>query len=54
MDSPGVNAVQTPAEEELREKADQLGRADEVREFDAFHGSWVYRLVALRVAGQYL
>jgi hypothetical protein len=36
-------AIDTP-EEELREKADQLGRADEVREFDAFHGSWVYEI----------
>ena len=36
-------ALDTP-EEELREKADQLSRADEVKKFDTFHGSWVYEI----------
>ncbi|MDX1382539.1 MAG: DUF4340 domain-containing protein [Thermoanaerobaculia bacterium] len=36
-------SLETP-EEELREKADQLTRADEIEDFNAFHGSWVYRL----------
>ncbi len=36
-------AIDTP-EDELREKADQLSRADAIKEFDAFHGSWVYEI----------
>ena len=32
------------AEEELQEKADMLTRADEIDEFNQFHGSWVYEL----------
>lgn len=32
------------AEEELQEKADMLTRADEIDEFNRFHGSWVYEL----------
>ena len=39
-------ALDTP-EEELREKADQLSRADAIKEFDAFHGSWVYELSSI-------
>jgi hypothetical protein len=36
-------ALDTP-EAELQEKADQLSRADEIKEFNAFHASWVYEL----------
>ena len=36
-------AMDTP-EDELREKADQLSRADAIKAFDAFHGSWVYEI----------
>ena len=36
-------AIDTP-EDELREKADQLSRADAIEEFNAFHGSWVYEI----------
>ena len=36
-------AVDTP-EDELRDKADQLSRGDEIKEFDAFHGSWIYEI----------
>ena len=39
-------ALDTP-EEELREKADQLSRADAIKEFDAFHASWVYELSSI-------
>jgi hypothetical protein len=38
--------VDTP-EEELREKADQLSRAAEVKEFDDFSGSWIYAISGL-------
>ncbi len=31
-------------EEELQEKADILNRAEEMREFNDYHGSWVYKL----------
>ena len=31
-------------DEELQEKADVLSRAEEMREFNAYHGSWVYKL----------
>ena len=36
-------AMDTP-EDELREKADQLSRADAIEAFDTFHGSWVYEI----------
>jgi hypothetical protein len=36
-------AMDTP-EDELREKADQLSRADAIEAFNAFHGSWVYEI----------
>ena len=36
-------AIDTP-EDELREKADQLSRADAIETFNAFHGSWVYEI----------
>ena len=36
-------AMDTP-EDELREKADQLSRADAIRAFNDFHGSWVYEI----------
>ncbi len=39
-------AIDTP-EEELREKADQLSRADAIKEFNAFHSSWVYEIPSL-------
>ncbi len=32
------------AEEELQEKADMLTRADEIEDFNQFHGSWIYEL----------
>jgi len=32
------------SEEDLKEKADTLSRADEIVEFNAFHGSWVYEI----------
>ncbi|MCB1036342.1 MAG: DUF4340 domain-containing protein, partial [Acidobacteria bacterium] len=31
-------------EDELKAKADTLTRADEIRDFNAFHGSWVYEI----------
>lgn len=46
----GYNSVQQVAitvdesEEELKEKADLLSRADEIDEFNNFHGSWVYEI----------
>ena len=36
-------AMDTP-EDELREKAEQLSRADAIRAFNDFHGSWVYEV----------
>ena len=36
-------AVDTP-EDELREKADQLSRANAIEAFTTFHGSWVYEI----------
>ena len=36
-------AMDTP-EDELREKADQLSRADAIEAFNAFHDSWVYEI----------
>lgn len=35
--------LDTP-EEELQEKADVLSRADEVTQFNSYHGSWVYEV----------
>ena len=32
------------SEEELQEKAEMLTRADEIDEFNSFHGSWVYEI----------
>jgi len=32
------------AEEELREKAEMLTRADEIDAFNSFHGSWIYEI----------
>ena len=32
------------SEEEVREKSEILARADEIRKFNAFHGSWVYEV----------
>lgn len=46
----GFNTVQQVAitreesEEELKEKAEKLTRADEIDEFNSFHGSWVYEI----------
>ena len=36
-------AADTP-EEELREKADQLIRSEEIRTFNSFHDSWIYEV----------
>jgi hypothetical protein len=35
--------LETP-EDELRDKADQLTRAEEIGKFNEFHGSWVYEI----------
>ena len=35
--------LETP-EDELKEKADRLIRADEIEDFNAFHASWVYKI----------
>jgi len=46
----GFNTVQQVAitrdetEEELKEKAEMLTRADEIDDFNSFHGSWVYEI----------
>lgn len=46
----GQNEVQQVAiavdesEEELIEKAEMLSRADEIDEFNSFHGSWIYEI----------
>lgn len=46
----GENEVQQVAitvdesEEELKEKAEMLSRADEIDAFNSFHGSWVYEI----------
>lgn len=46
----GFNEVQQVAisreesEEELQEKAEKLTRADEIEDFNSFHGSWVYEI----------
>jgi hypothetical protein len=34
----------TTPEDELRDKADQLTRAEEIGKFNEFHGSWVYEI----------
>jgi hypothetical protein len=34
----------TTPEDELREKADKLTRADQIAKFNEFHGSWVYEI----------
>ena len=36
-------ALDTP-DEELAEKAETLSRADEILDFNEFHGSWVYEV----------
>ena len=36
--------AQDETEEELKKKSDMLTRNDEIREFNNFHGSWVYEL----------
>ena len=46
----GFNEVQQVAisreesEEELKEKAEMLTRADEIDDFNSFHGSWIYEI----------
>ena len=46
----GENEIQQVAitvdesEEELKEKAEMLSRADEIDEFNSFHGSWIYEI----------
>jgi hypothetical protein len=39
-----VAIARDEAEEQLREKAEMLSRADEIEDFNRFHGSWVYEL----------
>ena len=34
----------TTPKEELKEKADQLTRADEIAKFNQFHSAWVYEI----------
>jgi hypothetical protein len=40
----------TTPKEELKEKADQLTRADEIGKFNDFHGSWVYEIPSTTAA----
>jgi len=35
---------QDESEEDLQKKADIMSRANEIQEFNAFHGSWVYKI----------
>ncbi|MEE8277340.1 MAG: DUF4340 domain-containing protein [Thermoanaerobaculia bacterium] len=39
-----VAIAQDESEEELEQKAEVLSRADEIRDFNAYHGSWVYEI----------
>lgn len=39
-----IKISQEESEEELKEKSELLSRADEVRVFNNFHGSWIYTL----------
>ncbi len=39
-----VEIARDTPEDELREKAEMLSRSDEMKAFDAIHGSWVYEL----------
>ncbi len=39
-----IQVSQEETEEELKKKSEVLGRADEVGQFNNFHGSWVYTL----------
>lgn len=39
-----VSVDRDESTEELEEKAELLGRADEISRFNRFHGSWVYRV----------
>ncbi len=39
-----VEIAPDESEEELKEKADSLTRADEIQDFNAFHGTWVYEI----------
>jgi len=41
-----VEIARDTPEEELQEKADLLTRADEIKAFNAFHGSWVYKITS--------
>jgi hypothetical protein len=41
--------METP-KEELKEKADQLTRADDIGKFNQFHGSWVYQIPSTTAA----
>jgi hypothetical protein len=39
-----IEIGQDTSDEELKEKADVLKRSDEINQFNAYHGSWVYEL----------
>ena len=39
-----VSVDRDESTEELEDKAEILGRADEISRFNRFHGSWVYRI----------
>ena len=39
-----VQITRDETEDQLKEKADSLSRSDEIRDFNAFHGSWVYEI----------
>lgn len=39
-----VSVDRDESDEELEDKAAILGRADEISEFNRFHGSWIYRI----------
>jgi hypothetical protein len=39
-----IEIARDSSDEELKEKADVLKRSDEINQFNAYHGSWVYEL----------
>lgn len=39
-----IEVGQDESEEELKEKAEVLKRSDEINQFNAYHGSWIYEL----------
>ena len=39
-----VTVSQEDTDDDLQEKSDVLKRSDEINQFNAYHGSWVYQL----------